>query len=131
VPKPPSVAEAQRAAAFRVALRSFLHRSEEVAREAELTPQWYLLLLLVKGSERGDEEATVGELARRMELAQSTVTELVDRAVRAGLLSRRPSDSDARVGLLRLTPEGEIRLTESFRGLEQERKALQEAIAEL
>ena len=59
----PSVAAVQRVAALRVALRAFERGTERAARSAGLTPQWYLLLLPVKGSEGGDEHATVGELA--------------------------------------------------------------------
>ena len=80
----PSVADVQRVAALRVAVRAFERGTERAARAAGLTPQWYLLLLLVKGSENGDERATVGELARRLHLAQSTVTELVNRVERSG-----------------------------------------------
>ena len=61
-----SIENVQQVAAFRVALRAFQRSTERAARSAGLTPQWYLLLLVVKGSERGDERATVSELARRM-----------------------------------------------------------------
>ncbi len=45
------------------------------------------------------------ELAERMQLTQSTVTELVTRAESAGLVSREQSDEDARVFWLTLTAE--------------------------
>ena len=102
-----------------------------MARTSGLTPQWYLLLLLVKGSERGDEQATVGELAVRMQLAQSSITELVNRAAKEGLVCRTASPTDQRVVFISLTPEGERRFNASFRGLAAERKALQDAIAAL
>jgi DNA-binding MarR family transcriptional regulator len=65
---------------FRTALRRFLRRSERVARAAGLTPQRHLLLLMIKGAAGGTEQTTVTELADRLQLAQSTVTELVRRA---------------------------------------------------
>jgi DNA-binding MarR family transcriptional regulator len=105
--------------------------NERVARGAGLTPQWYLLLLLVKGSEQGNEQATVSELARRMQLAQSTVTELVNRAERVGLVRRTASNLDGRVMHVALTEEGEERFAASFRALTEERRALQQAVAEL
>jgi DNA-binding MarR family transcriptional regulator len=124
----PSVAEVQRVAALRVAVRAFERGTERAARTAGLTPQWYLLLLLVKGSESGDERATVGELAQRMHLAQSTVTELVNRVERAGLVRRTPSATDARVANIALTPQGEERFAATFSALAEERRALREAI---
>src|SRR5262245_41610409 len=127
----PSIEDVQRAAAFRVALRTFQRGTERVARSAGLTPQWYLLLLLVKGSEGGAEQATVGELAKRMHLAQSTVTELVNRAERAGLVCRTASSLDGRVAHVALTPEGEQRFAASFRDLADERQALRQAVARL
>src|SRR5205823_2726683 len=101
-------------AEFRSALRVFLRRSERIARQSGLTPQRYLLLLMVKGAPDGSEQSTVTELAERLQLAQSTVTELVSRAEDAGLLARAQSQRDARVAHLRLTPEGERRLELAF-----------------
>src|SRR5215218_6839947 len=92
-------------AEFRSALRRFLRRSETVARNAGLTPQRYLLLLMVKGAPDGSETSTVTELSERLQLAQSTVTELVGRAEEAGLVRREPSADDGRVAHLRLTAE--------------------------
>src|SRR5437763_489916 len=40
-------------AEFRAGLRQFLRRSERIAREAGLTPQRYLLLLMIKGAVDG------------------------------------------------------------------------------
>jgi DNA-binding MarR family transcriptional regulator len=112
-------------------LRSFLRTSERVARESGLTPQRHLLLLLIKGAPDGSESATVTDLARRLELAQSSVTELVNRAEALGLVRRERSEADGRVAHLRLTAEGERRLAHAFRELEIERVELRDAIAEL
>ena len=118
-------------AAFRAALRSFLRESELTARSSGLTPQRYLLLLMIKGAPDGNERATVTELAERLGLAQSTVTELVSRAEEAGLLERSPSDADGRVAYLHLTTEGEERLEAAFTRLDVERARLRDAFAEL
>lgn len=61
---------------------------------------------MIKGSEGGDERATVSELSRGLQLAQSTVTELVNRAAEAGLVTRTTSPSDARLAPVELTREG-------------------------
>jgi DNA-binding MarR family transcriptional regulator len=114
---------------FREALRRFLRQSERVARQSGLTPQRYLLLLMIKGARNGREQSTVTELADRLQLAQSTVTELVSRAEEAGLVAREQSQSDARVAHLRLTAEGEERLEQSFVALAEEREQLREAFA--
>jgi DNA-binding MarR family transcriptional regulator len=128
---PPTAAEAASVAEFRVALRRFLHRTERVAREVGITPRWYVLLLLIKGAPDLRERSTVTELAKRLQLAQSSVTELVTRAEQAGLVRREPSDVDARVSYLRLTSEGERRFARAFESLASERRALREAIADL
>lgn len=116
---------------FREALRRFLRQSERVARRSGLTPQRYILLLMIKGARDGSEQSTVTELADRLQLAQSTVTELVSRAEEAGLVEREQSQSDARVAHLRLTPEGEQRLERSFTALSTERAQLRDAFAHL
>ena len=118
-------------AEFRAALRTFLRRSEKIARGSGLTPQRYMLLLMIKGARDGSERSTVTELAKRLQLAQSTVTELVRRAEGAGLVTRETSSADARVALLGLTEEGEQRLARSFTELASERRALREAVANL
>jgi DNA-binding MarR family transcriptional regulator len=118
-------------AEFRAALRRFLRRSERIARSSGLTPQRYLLLLMVKGAPDGSEQSTVTELAQRLQLAQSTVTELVSRAQEAGLLEREQSQTDARVAHLRLSDEGERRLALAFTGLATERSNLRDAFAHL
>jgi DNA-binding MarR family transcriptional regulator len=127
----PTVEDVMAVADFRAALRSFLRRSERVARSCGLTPQRHLLLMMIKGAPGGDEQSTVTELSERLQLAQSTVTELVHRAEEAGLIEREQSQRDARVAYLRLTAEGERRLMLSFTGLAAERENLRDAIAHL
>ena len=127
----PTVEEAARVAHFRVALRRFDSETELVARRCGLTPRWYLLLLLIKGAPDLSERATVTDLAERLSLAQSSVTELVARAEQAGLVEREQSGADARVTFLRLTADAERRLADAFRNLASERRSLRDAIADL
>ena len=112
-------------------MRRFLRRTERIARKSGLTPQRYLLLLMIKGATDGSEQSTVTELADRLQLAQSTVTELVRRAEEAGLLRREQSAADGRVAHLRLTAEGERRLARSFTNNATERRKLREAFRHL
>jgi DNA-binding MarR family transcriptional regulator len=128
---PLSAAAAVPVAEFRAALRAFMRTSERNARAAGLTPQRYLLLLMIKGAPAGDEQSTVTELAERLQLAQSTVTELVSRAEEIGLVERERSLDDGRIAILRLTAEGERRLAASFTSNERERQALSKAFEHL
>ena len=128
---PASLDDVTRVAEFRAALRAFMRKSERNARDSGLTPQRYLLLLMIKGAPDGRERSTVTELAERLKLAQSTVTELVRRAEEVGLVERTQSQADGRVAYLELTPEGERRLMRAFTSNEQERRELQAAIARL
>ena len=100
----------QTLARFRHALRVFLRFSEEAARAAGLTPAQHQLLLAVKGH-RGDHGPTIGDLARYLLLRHHSAVELVDRAETAGIVERWADDADGRVTRVRLTAEGEARLT--------------------
>ncbi|HEY7018001.1 MAG TPA: MarR family transcriptional regulator [Gaiellaceae bacterium] len=126
-----TAADVAAVAEFRAALRRFLRTSERNARSAGLTPQRYLLLLMIKGAEDRSEQSTVTELAERLQLAQSTVTELVSRAEEIGLVARERSSEDGRIAYLRLTEEGEQRLAQSFTSNQRERQALRDAFSHL
>src|SRR5205085_8824447 len=127
----PTVSDVVSVAEFRAALRVFLRRSERIARQSGLTPQRYLLLLMIKGARDGSEQSTVTELSERLQLAQSTVTELVRRAEEAGLIDREQSTQDGRIAHLRLSEEGERRLMRSFTELATQRQHLAEAFEQL
>ena len=124
------IGEYMRVAEFRSALRRFQGRTEKIARAAGLTPQRYVLLLMIKGAPGANERSTVTELADRLQLAQNTVTDLVTRAQLAGLLRRDPSQADRRVTYLHLTAEGERRLARAFTALEIERNSLVASLIE-
>lgn len=116
------------AADLRAAVRQFLRRSELIAAQCGLTPQRYHLLLMIKGARDGSGRASISELTKRLQIAQSTTTELAARSVEAGLIAREASELDGRVVYLRLTKEGERRLACAFTALETERKQLAEAL---
>ena len=96
--------------AFRASLRRFLHWSETKAREVGLTPAQHQLLLAIKGH-RGVPGPAVGELAGYLLLRHHSTVELIDRAEAAGLVERWGDDTDGRVTRVRLTAEGEQRLS--------------------
>jgi DNA-binding MarR family transcriptional regulator len=127
----PALREFQHAAEFRGALRRFLRVSEEAARRHGLTPRRHLLLLMIKGAPDGSERSTVGELCEHLQLAQSTVTELVQRAETAGLIRREQSGEDGRVVHLLLTGEGERRLAAVTADLRRDRELLARVLGDL
>ncbi|MES2169673.1 MAG: MarR family transcriptional regulator [Actinomycetota bacterium] len=53
-----------------------------------------------------DRTPTMAQIADYLELDRSSVSGLVDRAERRGLVARRPSEKDARVTLVEATPGG-------------------------
>ena len=96
---------------FRASLRRFQHWSETNAREAGLTPAQHQLLLAIKGH-RGVQGPAVGDLAGYLLLRHHSTVELVNRAEAAGLVERAGDDIDSRVTRVRLTAEGEQRLSQ-------------------
>ena len=86
---------------------------------------------MIKGAPDGSGRSTVTELSERLQLAQSTVTELVRRAEEAGLIERERSQVDGRVAFLSLTAEGERRLERTHTSLSEERRRLRQAFAHL
>ena len=92
-------------ATFRHALRVFLRFSEDAARSEGLTPNQHQLLLAIRGFE-GDQAPTIGDAAESLQLQHHSVVELVDRAVEAGLVTRRVDRNDRRRQRLALTAKG-------------------------
>ena len=108
--RPLTAADYENLLAFRTALRKFLSWSQTRAREAGLTPAQHQLLLAVKGHPGGQPPA-VGDIADYLLLRHHSAVELIDRAEAAGLVQRRPDQGDGRVIRVRLTPDGEERLS--------------------
>ena len=97
----------ERLLGFRDGLRRFLHWSELKAKEVGLTGSQHQLLLVIRGH-AGDPSS--GDVAEHQLLPHHTPDELVDRAVRLGLVERSSDDDDHRVVRLSLTAEGDARL---------------------
>jgi DNA-binding MarR family transcriptional regulator len=111
-------------AEFRRLLRRFLAHGDAAVREAGLTPQRYLLLLAIEGAADMSRTRSIGRLADDLQLAQSSATELVDRAEAAGLVVRASADGDARTVLVRLSAAGDDRLRAAIAAVRSEREQL-------
>ena len=116
---------------MREALRRFARQSEEVTRRHGLTARSYTLLLMIKTGRETGGGATPDELEQRLQLAKSTVTELVQRAVDAGLVRRELHPSRRGAILIRLTPKGDRQLNRAFAQLQGEREHLRELLTEI
>src|SRR5258708_17365324 len=102
---PMSSVEFRALAEFRYQIRHFLNGSEKAARAAGLEPQQYLFLLAVRGLPAG-REATIRELAERMQLRHHSAVEMVNRMGPAQLLRRGRSETDRSQVITHLTSPG-------------------------
>ena len=68
-------------------------------------PQWGILRVLHRAGQNGEASLRLKDLSARLLLQPPSVTGLVDRLEREGLLKRSDSKSDLRVRRVSLTPE--------------------------
>jgi len=129
--KPPTSDDYARAAALREALRRFQRRTDDVTTAQNITARTYQLLLMIKTARGGKGRASLSELEDRLQLGKSTITELVLRSEKRGLV-RRDLDR-ARPGAITvsLTRAGERRLEQVTAALGHERHRLVEILSQL
>lgn len=108
---------------------TFMNRSSRLMRlqlrfgARELTrTEAGLLLTLIDGPRR------ITELAETEALAQPTVTKMVDKLQRRGLVERKRAEDDGRVVLVTVSPTGQ-RIVESYRA--QSQAVMRETVEEL
>jgi DNA-binding MarR family transcriptional regulator len=94
---------------FRTGLRRFLRWSGQQAATAGVTPAQHQLLLGIRGHP-DPAGPTIRETAGHLLERHHSAVELVDRAVAAGLVDRRPDGDDVRAVRLCLTSDGADRL---------------------
>jgi len=94
---------------FRAGLRRFLRWSADQAAMAGVTPAQHQLLLAIRGHP-DPAGPTIREMAGYLLVRHHSAVELVDRAVAAGLVERRPDGDDLRAVRLCLTADGADRL---------------------
>src|SRR5271165_3970876 len=93
-------------AELRYRIRRFLQEGDDTARQAQLEPQQYLLLLAIRGLP-GGQEATISTLAERLSLRHHSTVELIDRMETHGYVKRIRGREDRRQVLVSLQPRGE------------------------
>src|SRR5487761_975726 len=88
-------AEYQALAEFRFLIRRYLTNTETAARSVGLQPQQYGCLLALRGLPNG-QEASIRNLADRLQIRHHSAVELVDRMEQRGLFRRERSKEDKR-----------------------------------
>lgn len=96
----------ERLAAFRYAVRRFLHFSESAATGVGLTGQQYQAMLAIRSLD-GRGQVTINDLARQLLIRHNSAVGLVDRLVAQGLMIRERMPEDRRKARLKLSPKGE------------------------
>ncbi len=100
--RPLAKADYETLAELRYLMRRFAAFSEAAARGAGLTPQQHQALLAIRGFP-GTHRASIGDLARRLNVRHHSVVGLVDRLASKGLLLRQVDQADRRRVLVALT----------------------------
>jgi DNA-binding MarR family transcriptional regulator len=107
---------------------SVLHTLRRIIRSIDLQSRYLVKTVGLTGPQLialreigGSPEVSLGEVARAISLSQATVTGIVERLEKRGLVDRRGSESDRRKVLMHITAAGEQLLktapplmTESF-----------------
>lgn len=130
-PTNPAAEDYAGAAALREALNSFRRSSEIVTSANGLTSRTYQLLLMIKTARVEPGRVGLSELEERLQLGKSTVTELVVRTERRGLVRRELDPRRRGAILVRLTPKGERKLAKAVAELGNERVRLIELLSKL
>ena len=96
--------------AFRALLRAYglIKRIQEpyFARFGITVSQWGVLRALHRAAGEGLDGLRLTDLGARLIIRPASVTGVIDRLQRLGLVARTASDSDLRVKYVRLTPSG-------------------------
>ncbi|MEX0923876.1 MAG: MarR family transcriptional regulator [Rhodovibrionaceae bacterium] len=89
-----------------VAMRRILRAADIHAKRLSRATNLKTSQLLVIQTIDESGEMTVGEIAEKVNLAQASVTAIIDRLQESGLLSRQRGDSDKRKVYVHLTEQG-------------------------
>jgi DNA-binding MarR family transcriptional regulator len=121
--KPPSAEELATVAALRIAVRRFLAATDEATTVNGLTPRQYDLLALLH-SRQTDQPLTPTAISSLLSLSRSATTELLGRAVAAGLVTRANPAEDGRTKHVMATRAGTRQFLKTVVDLRAERGRL-------
>ncbi len=88
---------------FRIASWMVKKKGREILGDFDITPPQFTALYMLSG----EINLTIGELSNKMYLACSTVTDLLDRMERNGLVVRVKDEKDRRVVRIKVLDKGE------------------------
>jgi DNA-binding MarR family transcriptional regulator len=119
---------------FRYNLTRFLRIRNHAARQLNLEPKQYELLLAIKSTGQ-DYPASLKELAAQLHIQHHTMVGLVNRSEESDLVRRKRSLRDKRAVSLEITAEGERALKQlasySFSELQHDGPDMQRALQKL
>jgi len=98
---------------------------EELTGQSDITARQYGALLTL----HQESQVTLTELAQHISVDRSTLTEMIRRLLRAGLVARSDHGSDRRSVLVALTPAGEAAVVSLTPGAAQVQEALMARLA--
>jgi len=107
-----------------VLMKVFARRSMQELCQNKLTLSQFLLLGLL----HKEKECKMSHLADFMQVSLPTITGVVDRLVRQGLVLRLSDPNDRRLVKIKLTPQGQSLLQKIF---QQRRKTIKELFAQV
>ncbi|AIE60331.1 MarR family winged helix-turn-helix transcriptional regulator [Bacillus methanolicus] len=87
------------------AVYRYLRRNGDTGSDGITRVQWLILWDLWRHQER-----TIGELAEKLDVRPSTMSQMIDRLQLAGLVHRYQDINDARARIVRLTDSGKERI---------------------
>lgn len=127
-PKPESLTadDLEGIAELRIAFRRFQAATDRIAFGHGLTPRQYDLLALLHAPTRAGAGASA--IADELSISRNAMTELVSRAVQAGLIYRQKDGTDARRKPLAPTTDGSRRYQAAARELGLARHLLLDAL---
>lgn len=93
-------------AELRYRIRQFLRGSDDTAEAAGLEPQQYQMLLAIRAL-AGEDEANIGDLAKRLLIRHHSAVGLIDRLETHGYVRRDRTRGDQRQVSVTLLPRGQ------------------------
>ena len=125
-PRPLTAEDLERIAELRLALRRFQAATDRITASHRLTPRQYDLLAVLHAPSR--KGAVASAVADELSISRNAMTELVSRAVQAGLVYRQEDSNDARRKPLAPTANGRRRYHAAAAELRSERDQLRAAL---